>query len=123
MKFTCIIIDDEPAGRQLIEKHITSHPDYKLLKSFEDAGSAIEFVKREAPDLILSDIDMPKISGLEIPDILDNDCPLIIYITGNPRYLQIAKGDKIIDSLLKPLSFEVLSKSLEKSTKRLKQLK
>ncbi len=59
MSLTCVAIDDEPLALELVRSYVTRMPEVKLVGTFEDAISGIEFLSRKHPDLIFLDINMP----------------------------------------------------------------
>ena len=72
MQLRCVAIDDEPLALNVIRQYVQHFPSLKLVQTFDDAISAAEYLRRNAVDLLLIDINMPDINGIELVKALEN---------------------------------------------------
>lgn len=111
---TCIIIDDEPIARKGLKEYIQDVEFLNLVGEFEHPLKAMDLLMREKIDLILLDIQMPKITG---PDFLGTLSvqPMVIFTTAYPQYA--VKGFELnaVDYLVKPFSFDRFVKAVMKA--------
>jgi two-component system LytT family response regulator len=108
-----IIIDDEPLARGLIKKYLEKHPNYEVIDECGDGFEASKSILKYNPDLIFLDIQMPRISGFELLEILENP-PSVIFTTAFDEFALKAFESNAIDYLLKPFSIERFNKALSK---------
>lgn len=113
-KISCIIIDDEPLGRDVIESFAKEVSYLNILGAFENPVEAMIFVKENRVDLILSDIEMPKITGLELLKTLENS-PVFIFITAYREFALDGFDTGAIDYLVKPVRFDRFLKAVQKA--------
>jgi len=118
MILKCIIIEDEPAAREILLRNISRCPDLLWCGSFEDPFSAQSFLDSNMVDLIFLDINLPGMSGISFLRALVNP-PLIIFTTAYPQYAVDGFDLEVVDFLLKPFSFERFFKALNKAKERL----
>jgi|ERR1044072_359985 DNA-binding LytR/AlgR family response regulator len=116
----CIIVDDEPLSRELLENHIERIPFLDLVKSCADAFDAIDVLQTETIELLITDIQMPRINGLELIKSLSNP-PFIIFATAFSNYAIEGYDLNAVDFLLKPISFERFLKAINKAKKDIDQ--
>ncbi|MEH6305697.1 LytTR family DNA-binding domain-containing protein [Olivibacter sp. CPCC 100613] len=116
----CILIEDEPLARKGISEHIAQISFVSLEASFETAMDAIVFLSKNNVDVIISDINMPGINGVDFLKSLSKK-PLFIFITAKPDYALESFELEVFDYILKPYSFERLFKSLSRAQTRLSQ--
>lgn len=109
----CIVIDDEPLARQLIESYIEKVDGLQLVRSCTSAVEAFEVVHQSHVDLLFLDIEMPKVSGLDFLRSLRNP-PKVILTTAYREFALEAYELDVIDYLLKPVLFERFLKSISK---------
>lgn len=114
MIMKCVAIDDEPPALQLMRKYIADQPGLQLLQTFDDAVSASEFLKHAAVDLLLIDINMPDLTGLDLVRSLQHR-PMIIFTTAYSKFAIDGFELDAVDYLLKPISFERFSKAIAKT--------
>lgn len=105
MNITCIIIEDEPLARRKLEQYVAKIPFLKLLHSFESALEAISFLRQEAIDLLLLDIQMDDLTGIELLEALPHR-PEVILCTAFEQYALKGFELHVTDYLLKPFSFD-----------------
>ncbi len=120
-----VIIDDERKARQLLYAMLAEHcPQVKAVADCEDLPSGIKAIKREQPDLIFLDIEMPGHSGLELLDFFDEDEINfnIIFTTAYSEYAVRAFKMSAIDYLLKPIQPNELMSAVERAQKKQEQL-
>jgi DNA-binding LytR/AlgR family response regulator len=101
----CLVVDDEPLARTLIESYIRQTDTLTLLKSCSSALEAFEILKQTTVDLIFLDIHMPKVSGIELLKSL-KDKPKVILTTAYREYAMEAYDLDVVDYLLKPVTFD-----------------
>lgn len=118
MTHTCIIVEDEPLARSLMENYIQKVPYLQLVQSFSDPLKALEFLRENTVDILFSDIQMPEITGITLLKILQKK-PLIILTTAYSEYAIEGYELDVLDYLLKPITFERFLKSVEKASLRL----
>jgi two-component system, LytTR family, response regulator len=118
MTHTCIIVEDEPLARSLMENYIQKVPYLDLIQSFSDPLKALEFLRDNSVDILFSDIQMPEITGITLLKILQKK-PLIILTTAYSEYAIEGYELDVLDYLLKPITFERFLKSVEKASLRL----
>jgi two-component system, LytTR family, response regulator len=118
MTHTCIIVEDEPLARSLLENYIQKVPYLQLIQSFSDPLKALEFLRENSVDILFSDIQMPEITGITLLKILLKK-PLIILTTAYSEYAIEGYELDVLDYLLKPITFERFLKSVEKASLRL----
>lgn len=110
----CIAIDDEPLALKLIEEYVSRIPTIELIKTFDDAVSAAEFLRNNTTDILFLDVNMPDISGVELARSLENK-PLIIFTTAYKKFAYDGFELEAVDYLLKPIEFERFSKAVNKA--------
>ena len=115
---SCIIIEDEPLARSLMEAYIKKVPHLNLLKSFSSSLAALDFLRENEIDILFSDIQMPEITGITLLKILQKK-PLVILTTAYSEYALEGYELEVFDYLLKPISLERFLKAVEKATIRL----
>lgn len=116
--FTCIIIEDEPLARNLMEAYVKKVPQLTLVKSFSSPLAALDFLRENTVDIMFSDIQMPEITGITLLKILQKK-PLVILTTAYSEYALEGYELEVFDYLLKPISLERFLKAVEKATVRL----
>ncbi|WP_270087775.1 LytR/AlgR family response regulator transcription factor [Sphingobacterium sp. SYP-B4668] len=98
-----IIIDDEPLARSIISEYLQHHPDYEVVAECNDGFEGIKAIQIHKPDLVFLDIQMPKLNGFELLEILDEQ-PQLIFTTAFDEFAIKAFEKNAIDYLLKPIS-------------------
>jgi DNA-binding LytR/AlgR family response regulator len=111
---TCIIVDDEPLARKGIEKYVSQLEELHLMGSFDNAKEAIKFIQTNNVDILLLDIQMREMTGLEMLATLEIK-PLTILITANAEYGSQAYDLDVIDYLVKPVLFNRFEKAIAKA--------
>ncbi len=112
MKYSCIIIDDEPIAIEVIEKHLERVEEIKFMDGFTDPLKAIRCINTSKPDLIFLDIEMPVLTGFDLLKTLTYK-PSVILTTAHRDYAVEAFNFHVLDYLLKPVSFERIMVALE----------
>jgi two-component system LytT family response regulator len=113
MRIKVLIIDDELLARQLIAEYLTEFKDIQIIGECKDGFEGFKAIQTLKPDLIFLDIQMPKISGFELLELVE-DPPAIIFTTAFDEYALKAFEANAVDYLLKPFSVERLRKAIEK---------
>ena len=108
-----IIIDDEPLARMIVLEYLQSHPNIIVLQECNDGFEGIKAIQQHHPDLIFLDIQMPKINGFEMLELVDNP-PDVIFTTAFDEYAIKAFEAHAVDYLLKPFSKDRFDKALRK---------
>jgi len=114
LKINCIIIDDEPLARKGLKEYISDIEFLNLLGEFENPLKATGTLMDQHVQLMLLDIQMPKITGLDFLQSLQTP-PLTILTTAYPQYALQAYELNVVDYLLKPFSFERFLKATMKA--------
>ena len=100
-----ILIDDEPLARSITREYLSAYPQIEIAQECNDGFEGVKAITHHKPDLIFLDIQMPKINGFEMLELLD-PCPAVIFTTAFDEYAIKAFESHAIDYLLKPFSKE-----------------
>ncbi len=114
MKVRCLIIDDEPLAQRVIERFLEDLPFMEVVGRCNQAIDAISLLNEKEVDLIFLDINMPKLSGLDLLRTLKNP-PLVIITTAYAEYAIQGFELNVVDYLMKPFSFERFLKAVQKA--------
>ncbi len=117
----CIVVEDEPLARKLLEEYIQNTPALELLQSFGNPLLALAYLKENPVDLMFSDIQMKEITGITLLKLLVKK-PLIILTTAYSEYALEGYELDVLDYLLKPITFERFLKGVEKAVARMNEL-
>jgi DNA-binding LytR/AlgR family response regulator len=109
----CIIIEDEPLAQDVIKAHLQKAGRFNLVGTYRNAPEAREAIDKEEIDLIFLDIQLPGMTGLNFLRSLSNP-PLVVFTTSYPEYALESYEFNVIDYLLKPISYERFSKTIDK---------
>lgn len=113
-KISVIIIDDETLARELVKRYIAYHQNVEVVSECSNGFDAIKKINESKPDIIFLDIQMPKINGFEMLELLE-DPPVIIFTTAYDQYALKAFEVNAVDYLLKPFSQERFDEALTKA--------
>jgi len=108
-----IIIDDEPLARSIIREYLEFHPELELVSECQDGFEGVKAITQHHPDLVFLDIQMPKINGFEMLELIEAP-PAVIFTTAFDEYAIKAFESHAVDYLLKPFSRERFDKALAK---------
>lgn len=114
MNLLCMVVDDEPIARKGLEEYIAEIPYLKHVGSFENAPDAAHFLSTHSVDLMLLDIRMPRLSGIDFLKSI-KEPPLVIFTTAFPQYALESYELSVLDYLVKPISVERFKKATQKA--------
>ena len=114
MKLRTILIDDEQPARDVVKHYLKDFPDVEVIGEFQDGFTGLKAIQELKPDLVFLDVQMPKLTGLELLELLEQP-PLIIFSTAYDQYAIKAFEMNAIDYLLKPFSKERFTQALQKA--------
>ncbi len=106
-----ILIDDEPLARSLVREYLQSHAQLEIVQECGDGFEGVKAIAQHQPDLIFLDIQMPKINGFEMLELIEQP-PAVIFTTAFDEYAIRAFETHAIDYLLKPFSKERFDKAI-----------
>ncbi len=112
-----IVVDDETRALNLIVDYVNKTPSLELVGSFQNAIEALEYLNQHPVDLLLSDIQMPDINGLELIQSLQVK-PMVIFTTAYPEYAVEGFQLDALDYLVKPVMFPRFLKAANKAVKQ-----
>jgi two-component system LytT family response regulator len=113
-KYTCIIVDDETLARELITSHMSKVPNVEIVATCSNAIEAKFALERLQPDILLLDIQMPNLSGLELLRMLKKQPATILTTAYSEHALEGYELD-VLDYLLKPIEFDRFFKAISKA--------
>jgi two-component system LytT family response regulator len=108
-----LIIDDEPLARMVVQEYIQNFSEIEVVQECNDGFEGLKAIQQHQPDLIFLDVQMPKINGFEMLELVDNP-PAVIFTTAFDEYAIKAFETHAVDYLLKPFSKERFNKAIEK---------
>ncbi len=108
-----IIIDDEPLARSVVREYLQQHPQLEVLQECGDGFEGLKAIQLHQPDLIFLDIQMPKITGFEMLELLDQP-PAVIFTTAFDEFAIRAFEAHAVDYLLKPFNQDRFDKAIAK---------
>ncbi len=113
-KIRTIIIDDEELARSIIREHLDEYPEVEIAAECANGFEAVKAISEFKPELIFLDIQMPKINGFEVLELLPEP-PNVIFITAYDQYALQAFDVHAVDYLLKPISKERFDEALQRA--------
>ncbi len=113
-----IIVEDEEPARQLIRKYLSETSNIQVIGECPDGYAAVIAINKEKPDVVLLDIQLPRLNGFEVLELIEHE-PQVIFTTAFDEYAIKAFEQNATDYLLKPFSKERLTTALEKAAARI----
>jgi len=108
-----IIVDDEELARSIVREHLITHPEIEVVAECANGFEAVKALTELKPDLAFLDIQMPKLNGFEVLDLVDH-LPSVIFVTAYDSFALKAFEVHAIDYLLKPFSKERFEEALRR---------
>jgi two-component system, LytTR family, response regulator len=108
-----LIIDDEPLARMVVLEYLHDFKEIEVLQECNDGFEGLKAIQQHQPDLIFLDVQMPKINGFEMLELVENP-PAVIFTTAFDEYAIKAFETHAVDYLMKPFSKERFNKAVEK---------
>ena len=119
-KLGVVIVDDEPPARDLLEQYLSQLSGYAVLAKCANGFEAVRDVDELQPDLLLLDIQMPKLDGFEVLQLLTHR-PEVIFTTAHDEYALQAFEVHAVDYLLKPFTKQRLLEALDRARQRIER--
>jgi two-component system LytT family response regulator len=113
-----VIVDDEPLARAMVRQCIAAHPGVDVIAECGNGFEAVKAVTELAPDLLFLDVQMPKLSGFEVLELIGRDVA-VIFTTAYDQYALRAFEVHAVDYLLKPFSEQRFAEALSRARERL----
>ncbi|MEH6450673.1 MAG: LytTR family DNA-binding domain-containing protein [Oleispira sp.] len=127
MSLRVLLVDDEPLARQRLARLLAEHENYEIVAEAGNGQAALDWLRQHKADLVLLDIQMPGLTGLEVAEQLMASLPThaprpaMIFCTAYDEYALNAFKVEAVDYLLKPIRKEDLSKALQKAQRWIEQ--
>jgi len=119
-KIRAILIDDEPLARSVLRDFLRDIPRVEIIGEYANGFEGLKGINDHKPDLVFLDIQMPKLNGFEMLELID-ELPHIIFVTAYDHYAVKAFENNAIDYLLKPFSQDRLVSAIQKAKERIEQ--
>src|SRR5262245_55476832 len=116
-----LIVDDEPLARTALTNALLKRPDVEAFDTANDAVDALDKIGKDAYDVLLLDINMPEVSGIQLVDRIRagaRQVPAIVFVTAYQQHAIAAFEIHAVDYVLKPFSAERLGKALDAACRR-----
>ncbi len=118
-KLTSILVDDEALAREALRNHLSEFENIEIVDECENGFEAVKSIRKNKPDIVFLDIQMPKLDGFDVVELLEGEKPAIVFVTAYDEYAMKAFEVEAIDYILKPASRERLAQALARITKQI----
>lgn len=119
MMIRALIVDDEPLARRAIARFLSKDSDVKVIDECGDGESAVETIRRQQPDLVFLDIQMPEMDGFEVlHEVGAERMPVTVFVTAYDQFALRAFDANAVDYLLKPLEKRRFERALARAKSR-----
>src|SRR5687768_14684549 len=114
MLLTCVAIDGEPSGLQLIKAYIERAPSLRLVEVFDAALPGMQYISKNPVDLVFLDIQLPDVNDfVGVKSLAEK--PMLIYLTGHKKFVLEGFELEAVDYLIKPFGFDRFQKAVSKA--------
>jgi len=113
-----VIVDDEELARQMLREFLSKHPEIQIVAECANGFEAVKTITELEPDLLFLDIQMPKLDGFEVLELVGTD-QAIVFVTAYDEYAIRAFDIHAVDYLLKPFGADRFETALDRVKKRL----
>ena len=113
-----IIVDDEELARALLREYLHSSPGVEIVAECANGFEAVKAISEHKPDLVFLDVQMPKLNGFEVLELIDREVA-VIFVTAYDQYAMKAFDAHAVDYLLKPFALDRFEKALVRARQRL----
>jgi two-component system LytT family response regulator len=111
-----VLVDDEPLALRRLRTMLSEHSDVEIVAECEDAGAALNAVRRERPNVVFLDVQMPEVNGFQMLGALDvTPAPFIVFVTAYAEHAVRAFDADAVDYVLKPFDRARLGRSLDRA--------
>jgi two-component system, LytTR family, response regulator len=117
-RWKALIVDDEELARHIVREMLQSHPEIEIAAECANGMEAVKAVAEHKPTLIFLDVQMPKLTGFDVLELIGTDVP-VIFVTAYDEYAMRAFDVHAVDYLLKPIGRERFEAALERAKRRL----
>lgn len=114
-----VIVDDEPLARSLLRELLAAHDDIEIVAECANGFEAVKTVMERTPDLLLLDVQMPKLDGFDVLELIGREIP-VIFVTAYDTFAIRAFDAHAVDYLLKPFGAERLDEALARARGRIR---
>jgi two-component system LytT family response regulator len=114
-----VVVDDEPLARAVVREYAAAEPSIEIVAECGNGFEAVKAVSELKPDLVLLDVQMPKLDGFEVLELLGRDQP-VVFVTAYDQYALRAFEVHAIDYLLKPFSADRFQEAMARARERLR---
>jgi len=117
-KIGALIVDDEELARHVVSEFLTAHPEIEILSECANGFEAVKAFAEYKPDLIFLDVQMPKLTGFDVLELIGEDVS-VIFTTAYDQYAMRAFEVHAVDYLLKPIAKQRFEEALEHAKRRI----
>jgi two-component system LytT family response regulator len=119
-RLSVVIVDDEALARRILHEYLSGHHDVEVVAECANGFEAVKAVTELKPDLIILDVQMPKLDGFEVLELIGGETP-VIFVTAFDQYAIKAFEIHAVDYLLKPFSADRLGEALDRARQRVRR--
>jgi two-component system LytT family response regulator len=119
-KIRTLLVDDEELARAVVREHLAPHPEIEIIGECANGFDAVKSVNEQKPELVFLDIQMPKLDGFEVLELLDHQ-PAVVFVTAYDEYALRAFEVHAVDYLLKPFRKERFDEALLRVLQRVRE--
>ena len=117
-KWKALIVDDEELARKLLREMLAHHPEIEIVAECTNGMEAVKAASELSPDLLFLDVQMPKLTGFDVLELVDASKLAVIFVTAYDQYAMKAFEVHALDYLLKPFSRERFESALDRAKKQ-----
>ena len=118
-RIRAVLVDDEELARRVLREYLASTPDIEIVAECANGFDAVKAISEMKPDLVLLDVQMPKLDGFEVLELIDREVA-VIFVTAYDSYAMKAFDAHAIDYLLKPFSRDRFEVALDRARQRIR---
>jgi two-component system LytT family response regulator len=117
-----VIADDEQLARRLLREYLANHPEIEVVAECSNGFEAVKATAESRPDVLFLDIQMPKLDGFEVLELIDREVA-VVFVTAFDQYAMRAFEAAAVDYLLKPFTANRLGESVDRLKRRLGEIR
>ena len=119
--FRILVVDDEPLARTMVATLLRQDPEVATVLECGAARDVRDLITRHRPHIVLLDIEMPEIRGIQIAEAIDEAGPVVVFVTAYSQYATQAFDVNAVDYVLKPFSDARLSEAIGRAKRRVRE--